>query len=79
MLIPLETVDELIEKLGGPAAVGRLVARAPSAVCQWRETIPPEHYTVMRAACAREGYDAPAHLFRCTRCGREPVAERAAM
>jgi hypothetical protein len=63
-LTPIRSVSELVEVLGGPTAVGRIVGRKPAAVCQWRAaTIPPEHYLVVREACKERGFYVPTTLF----------------
>lgn len=47
--VTLTTMDQVIARLGGPAAVGRLTGRSRSAVANWRGTgrFPARLYLMM--------------------------------
>jgi hypothetical protein len=65
-LLPLSTVADVIDVLGGPTAVGRLTGNPASGVCNWRRErphFPPKYYPTIQAALKDKGYYAHLHLF----------------
>jgi len=66
MLQPLWTFDDVVDALGGPAAVGRITGNPASGVCNWKRghaRFPPKYYFVIKAALEDQGYYAPLDLF----------------
>jgi hypothetical protein len=68
MLLPVWTVDDIVETLGGPTAVGRLTGQPASGVCNWKRPgqsarIPPKYYFIIKVALEDRGYYAPLDLF----------------
>jgi hypothetical protein len=61
----LETATEVIDLLGGNAAVGRLTSSTPKAVSNWRGfgRFPATTYLVIKAELIRHGHSAPDHLW----------------
>lgn len=62
----LATFDTVIKTLGGPTAVGDLVGKSSSYVCNWRRfsgKIPPKYYLIISEALADQGFVAADHLF----------------
>lgn len=61
----LNTVDEIIDFLGGTGAVAQLAGLGPSAVSMWRTSgkIPAAFYFVIRDALALRRKKAPISLF----------------
>ena len=61
----LTTADEVIDALGGTAAVAGLTGRGVTAVCNWRveDRFPANTYLVMTKALRRERLGAPAELW----------------
>jgi len=63
----LETFDEVVEKLGGLSAVGRLCNDQDSAaVCNWkrrRSRFPTKYHKLMKRELRRAGADAPDSLW----------------
>jgi predicted SpoU family rRNA methylase len=68
----LETVDAVIEALGGPMAVVRLTGRSRQAVTNWRAAgaFSSPTFLVMTTALAAAGLSAAPRLWRMD----EPVA-----
>lgn len=63
---PLETVEEVIDALGGSAAVMALTGvRSPQAVSNWRrrKKIPPRHFAQMADALSVKNLAAPRRLW----------------
>lgn len=60
------TASELIDALGGNAAVAQIADVGPSAVSNWRKfgAIPPRLYLRIAAAGRELGILVPEHLFR---------------
>lgn len=65
MLHRLDTVDDVITKLGGPTEVGRLTGKTPQAVWNWgpRGRMAPDVFLIMSAELERRGFTAPAELW----------------
>jgi hypothetical protein len=61
----LNTVDSIIDALGGTAEAARLAHVGASAVSNWkaRGRIPSEQYSVFGAALERAGLEFDASLF----------------
>lgn len=62
----LRTVEQVIEALGGPKAVGELTKRASvNAAWNWtdRGSFPTNTYAIMKAALAEIGASAPDSLW----------------
>ena len=61
----LNTVDSIIEALGGTAEAAKLAHVGPSAVSNWkaRGRIPSEQYSVFAAALDRGGKEFDNSLF----------------
>lgn len=69
----LETADEVIDALGGTAAVMQLVeAKSSSVISNWRKfgAFPPRTFHAMTIALAAKKKQAPASLWKM----REPAA-----
>lgn len=62
----LETVDDVIEALGGPMAVARLTGRSPQSVTNWRAAgnFSPLTFLVMTTALDAIGRRAAPRLWR---------------
>jgi hypothetical protein len=62
----LDTVDAVIEALGGPAAVARLTSRSRQQVTNWRAagTFSPTTFLVMTTALDAIGLRAAPRLWR---------------
>lgn len=65
-MVELKTAREVIDKLGGIAAVARLTGRKYNAAWNWTsfESFPSETYVVMTDALRAAGYTAPHSLWR---------------
>ena len=66
-MVTIQTIEEVIEKLGGTKAVAELTKRpSPSAVPNWivRNSFPLNTYTILKAALRARGYDAPDELWK---------------
>lgn len=61
----LSTIDDVVERLGGPTKAGRIVGRGPQAVCNWvrRGRIAPDTFCVLRAALEEINCTAPKSLW----------------
>lgn len=61
----LETVDAVMEELGGNRPVATLTASKPSAVSMWRkaQSFPTNQYLIMTEALREKGKTAPASLW----------------
>jgi hypothetical protein len=63
----LRSIEEVIEKLGGPKAVAELTNRtgSPSVVPNWvkRNKLPAKTFTTMQAALQARGLSAPNDLW----------------
>ena len=63
----LKTFDEVVDQLGGKAAVGSLCeGQDTAAVCNWRrrrKMFPTKYYPVMRDELNKRGFDAPDDLW----------------
>jgi DNA-binding transcriptional regulator YdaS (Cro superfamily) len=59
------TVDEVVDELGGTAAVADLCGTTSAAVSNWRSRrkIPSDKFLVFESALRRRGHDAPKRLF----------------
>jgi hypothetical protein len=65
-IIILETVDAVIDALGGPEKVRQMTKReAASAVPMWktRKKLPPDTYKIMQEALFEQRMTAPDHLW----------------
>lgn len=58
----IQTVDDLVEALGGTVAAGKLVGLGAPAVSGWktRQRIPPEHYFAICEALEIAGKPPPS-------------------
>lgn len=66
----LNTVDDVIKVLGGPAAVGRLTDQPTSGVCNWKRGwkgdtphFPPKYFPTIQEALKEHGCSAAPFLF----------------
>lgn len=68
MSVHLETVDDVIEQLGGTKKVAELTNRRTdsSTVLMWktRERFPSNTFTILQPALEQLGFTAPNHLWR---------------
>jgi hypothetical protein len=64
----LQTAGDVLDALGGNAAVEELTGCKPSRVCNWRSfgKFPPKFYLLMTAALAKKKKRAPASLWGMT-------------
>jgi hypothetical protein len=71
----LTTTTEVIDALGGIAAVVDITGGKYNAVANWKafDTFPSRYFLVMTAALTMKGYRAPAALWAMV----EPELERA--
>lgn len=66
----INTVDEVIEKLGGRGEVARMVGVTTQAVTNWRTRdrgFPPETFVVLTEALQKKNLSAPQSLWRFKR------------
>jgi hypothetical protein len=65
MSTTLTTCTEIIEALGGTAAVSRLTRRQMAQVARWKRwgKFPPQTYLLMTQALAAGGLTAPPELW----------------
>lgn len=65
----LDTVEAVIDELGGNSAVAKLTGFGPSAVSNWRARgrIPAKLHLTFSGALARNGKTADPQLFGMTR------------
>lgn len=66
-LRPLETTKQVIDALGGNAAVRELTGlRSPQAVWEYvnRGSFPPKTFVVMQKALTDRGFSAPSSLWQ---------------
>lgn len=63
--IVFETVDQVINTVGGTAAAARLVRASPASVSNWRAAgrLPSRTFLIFREALAALGATAPAALW----------------
>lgn len=68
----LPSVESVIEKLGGVAAVAERTGRTPDAIYVWRKSnrFPAHTFLLIREALKVEGCTAPASLWNMTEPGR---------
>ena len=61
----LSTTAEVMDRLGGVAAVAALTGRKYSAAHNWKsfETFPSNTFLVMQQALRERGFEAPAALW----------------
>ena len=61
----INTVEEVIEALGGPSATASLVGLGPSAISNWsaRGKISPNKFLIIKAALAALGKDVDPAVF----------------
>lgn len=73
---PLETVDAVIDALGGTAAVARLVGRPAQAVSNWRKrgSMPAETFLVFDDALRARDLEAPSSLWGMVQAGEAAEA-----
>jgi hypothetical protein len=64
----IQTTVDVIEFLGGNAAVGEITGTKPKSVWAWRkfDNFPPKTYLIMKAALAARGVEAPPALWGMT-------------
>jgi hypothetical protein len=64
-MIRITTIDEVIEALGGPNEISKLLDCRPHAVSMWkaRGRISPDTYVILNAALKARGKIAPPHLW----------------
>lgn len=69
----LPTPSKIIDALGGPTKVARLVDRKPPTVCEWREkiAIPPEPLAILAPHIERI-FGIPKHVI-CPKIFDEPI------
>jgi hypothetical protein len=60
----LRTTTEVIEELGGPAALAKLLKCNTTAVYNWRKVFPCRTYKAIQAALAERGHEASDDLWR---------------
>ena len=61
----LTTASEVIDALGGPAAVSRLLGTSTNAVCNWRvRGLPPETFLALSEALKGKELYAMPGLWR---------------
>lgn len=62
----LESVEQVVEALGGPPAVAELTGRGVTAVYNWqsRGSFPPGTFVNMTAALKKKDHEAPMSLWR---------------
>ena len=58
----IETIDEIVEALGGTVATGKICGLGAPAVSGWktRQRIPPEHYFALCEALEVAGKPMPS-------------------
>jgi hypothetical protein len=67
----INTADEVIDRLGGPTEVSRLIGVSIQAVTNWRTRgLPPETFVVLTTELNKKSLYAPPALWRM----REAVA-----
>jgi len=73
----LDTVDAVIDALGGTAEVARLVGRGAQAVANWRKrgSMPPEMFLIMSDALAARDLRALPALWGMAEPAEPAVAE----
>ena len=62
----IQSIEEIVDLLGGTVAAGKLCGLGPPAVSLWksRGSIPPEHYFTITEALEAAGKPSPSkHLF----------------
>jgi len=64
-MIPIQTATEIIDLLGGNAAVAKLTATTAKAVSNWRsyDRFPANTYLLLKSELVRLGHSAPDHLW----------------
>jgi hypothetical protein len=66
-MVTLSSIEEVIDKLGGPKAVAQLTGRTNSlsVVPNWidRQKLPTKTFTIMQSALQERGFSAPNHLW----------------
>jgi len=64
-MVTLDSIEDIIDELGGLKAVGALTGRKSGVVWNWkdRKAFPTNTYVVMQAALRAKGVDAPASLW----------------
>ena len=48
-------IKEIIARLGGPAAIGKVIDRTHSAVCQWTH-VPSDHVVALEKYALENGF-----------------------
>lgn len=63
---PLTSTSEVIDALGGTAAVARMLNAKMQSVSNWRatQTFPPQTYVAIKAELRKIDRDAPDSLWR---------------
>lgn len=61
----MQSTTEIIDLLGGNAAVAKLTSTTAKAVSNWRgfNRFPSNTFLVLKAALTRAGHSAPDHLW----------------
>lgn len=61
----LETVEAVIDALGGNGPVGKLTETKPSTISMWKkaQAFPPKYHMLMTGALFERGKTAPASLW----------------
>lgn len=62
----LETTEQVVKAVGGPAKAAEITGRKYSAAWNWtkRDHFPPNTYLSLKAALDERGKQAPASLWR---------------
>ena len=70
-MISIETATDIIDALGGNAAVARLTSSTAKAVSNWRafDRFPSNTFLLLKSELMRLGISAPDHLWSM----REPT------
>ena len=67
MIRNIETVDEVINALGGNTRVAKALGTTSKAVSNWRKRgLPPQTADALRALLMAKGYQAPSSLWKMT-------------
>jgi hypothetical protein len=61
----LESAEEVIKRLGGPTAVGRIVGRSVQSVVNWRiaNKLPADTFLILQAELRDRNLQAPPSIW----------------